>query len=169
MPASIPTPRSCNSTPAKVSAPLRKGVCRCAEGLRDAAAAHTCYRRSACATRVDLVPAGKFADAIAPLREALRLKPGLAESRCAAGHVAVGAWAIRRSTAGAWRAPSRRPPPILCFSAWLDSICNASTRDLDAIETPSTSRSVCRASIRMIPKCCITRAGCSRTSPICRR
>ena len=167
--ASSPTRRRCSSARSEGERALAEGR------YADAEKAYEALRRLSPGTaevhaRLGLIyfQQGKFADAVAPLREAIRLKPGLPkiDALLAMSLSELGRYeeALPALTQGVLAA--RRPRPA---SAWPDCTCSASTPGSDAIRTPSTSRSDCRVSIPTIPKCSITRAGCSRTSPTCRR
>ena len=79
---------------------------------------------------------GKFADAVPPLREALRLKPGPAERGRAAGHVAVRAGPVQGGAAGLRRRSRSPADPVLRRMAGLhlQRTYTGLGRDRDAVD-----------------------------------
>ena len=84
---------------------------------------------------------GKFADAVPPLRRALKLKPALPNVGHAAGDVAVGDRAAtrKRCRGSRRRSTSRQPTPP--SAAWPACTCSAPTPTSIATATPSPCRS----------------------------
>ena len=111
---------------------------------------------------------GKFDAAVPHSARGDPAETGIAEGRCAAGHVALGDRPLRRGAAGRHEGllSVRRSGPAT--DGWTPP-----PADLHGTRTRSGRRrrraEDCRDSTRTIPRCCTTRAGCSRTSPTCRR
>ena len=78
----------------------RGAVCRRAEGVRDAPPADPRHRRSPGTPRIDLLPAGQVRRGHRAAARGDPVEADPPEGGCAAGHVAVGAWPLRRSAAG---------------------------------------------------------------------